>query len=126
MTRHPYITLVIILLIVAFAGWVDLSKHIYITNPLNSKTLVDRNTDMRLGLDLRGGLQVLLEADLPETSTVSSNDLTTTRQILENRANGLGVSEVACKTRKKWWQCCRKPACSNLWTWATNARLKGQ
>jgi len=98
MTRHPYITLVIILLIVAFAGWVDLSKHIFITNPFNGKTLVDRNTDMHLGLDLRGGLQVLLEADLPETSTVSSNDLTTTRQILENRANGLGVSEVVMQS----------------------------
>src|SRR5512137_1866591 len=98
MTRHPYITLVIILLIVAFAGWVDLSKHIFITNPFNSKTLVNRNTDMHLGLDLRGGLQVLLQADLPANSTVSSNDLTTTRQILENRANGLGVSEVVMQS----------------------------
>jgi preprotein translocase subunit SecD len=49
---------------------------------------------LRLGLDLRGGLQVLLQADLPASSTVSSNDLSTTRQILESRANGLGVSEV--------------------------------
>jgi preprotein translocase subunit SecD len=98
MTRRPYLTLVIILLIVAFAAWVDLSKQINITNPLNSKTLVTRNTDIRLGLDLRGGLQVLLEADLPANTTVSSNDLSTTRQILENRANGLGVSEVVMQS----------------------------
>jgi preprotein translocase subunit SecD len=98
MTRRPYLTLAIILLIVALAAWVDLSKQITITNPINSKTLVNRNTDIRLGLDLRGGLQVLLEADLPASTTVSSNDLATTRQILMNRANGLGVSEVVMQS----------------------------
>jgi preprotein translocase subunit SecD len=98
MTRRPYLTLVIILLLVAVAAWVDLSKQIFITNPFNSKTLINRNTDIRLGLDLRGGLQVLLEADLPANASVSSNDLTTTRQILENRANGLGVSEVVMQS----------------------------
>jgi preprotein translocase subunit SecD len=98
MTRRPYLTLVIILLILALAIWVDLSKQINITNPFNSKTLIQRNTDIRLGLDLRGGLQVLLEADLPTNATVNSNDLGTTRQILENRANGLGVSEVVMQS----------------------------
>jgi preprotein translocase subunit SecD len=83
---------------VAFAAWVDLSKQITIMNPLNGKTLVDRKVDIRLGLDLRGGLQVLLEADLPANTTVNSNDLATTRQILENRANGLGVSEVVMQS----------------------------
>jgi preprotein translocase subunit SecD len=98
MTRRPYLTLVIILLIVAFAAWVDLSKQITITNPLNGKVVSSRNTDIRLGLDLQGGLQVLLEADLPASTTVSSNDLATTRTILENRANALGVSEVVMQT----------------------------
>ncbi len=98
MTRRPYLTLVIILLLVAVAIWVDVSKQINISNPLNGKTFISRNTDIRLGLDLRGGLQVLLEADLPTSTTVSSNDLTTTRQILENRANGLGVSEVVMQS----------------------------
>jgi len=98
MTRRPYLTLVIILLIVAFAAWVDLSKQINITNPFNSKPLISRNSDIQLGLDLRGGLQVLLEADLPVNSTVSASDLATTRQILMNRANGLGVSEVVMQT----------------------------
>ena len=98
MTRHPYRTLVIILLIVAFAAWVDLSKQINISNPFNGKTLINRSTPIRLGLDLTGGLQVLLQADLPASATVSSNDLATTRTILMNRANGLGVSEVVMQT----------------------------
>ena len=98
MTRRPYTTLVIILLLVAFAAWVDLSKQINISNPFNGKPFINRNTDIRLGLDLRGGLQVLLEADLPANTSVNSNDLATTRQILENRANGLGVSEVVMQS----------------------------
>jgi preprotein translocase subunit SecD len=98
MTRRPYLTLVIILLLVAFAAWVDLSQQIIISNPFNGKALVDKNVPIQLGLDLRGGLQVLLEADLPATATVSSNDLSTTQQILMNRANALGVSEVVMQS----------------------------
>jgi preprotein translocase subunit SecD len=98
MTRRPYLWLAIIVLVAALAIWVDLSKQITITNPFNSKTIFSRNTDIRLGLDLRGGLQVLMEADLPANSTVKSEDLATTRQILMNRANGLGVSEVVMQS----------------------------
>jgi preprotein translocase subunit SecD len=98
MTRRPYVWLVVILLLVALGLWVDLSKQITIINPFNGKAFASRNVDVRLGLDLRGGLQVLLEADLPNNSTVSSNDLTTTQKILEQRANGLGVSEVVMQS----------------------------
>ena len=98
MTRRPYLTLVIILLLVAFAAWVDLSKQIFIANPFNGTALVDRNVDVKLGLDLRGGLQVLLQADLPTNTTVSSTDLATEQQILMNRANALGVSEVVMQS----------------------------
>ena len=94
MTRRPYLSLVIILLLVALGLWIDLSKQITVTNPFNSKPLISRNVDTRLGLDLRGGLQVLLQADLPSTASISTTDLNVARQILENRANALGVSEV--------------------------------
>ena len=47
----------------------------------------------RLGLDLRGGLQVLLEADLPEDVEVDAESMETARTIMENRTNALGVSE---------------------------------
>jgi preprotein translocase subunit SecD len=94
MTRRPYLMLAVILVLVAFALWIDLSNQITITNPFNQTALVDRNVSARLGLDLRGGLQTLLEADLPETSTVSLDELNVARQILENRSNALGVSEV--------------------------------
>jgi len=89
---------VIILLLVAFAAWVDLSQQIIISNPFNGKAMVDKNVPIQLGLDLRGGLQVLLEANLPVSATVSSTDLSTTQQILMNRANALGVSEVVMQS----------------------------
>lgn len=94
MSRRPYVTLVIIIALILLAVWVDLNKTITILNPINQNTLFSRNVDIQLGLDLRGGLQTLLEADLPATTAVSADDLNVARSILESRANALGVSEV--------------------------------
>jgi preprotein translocase subunit SecD len=55
---------------------------------------IDRDFNTHLGLDLVGGVQALLEADLPATTSVTSSDMNTARQIVENRVNGLGVSEA--------------------------------
>ncbi len=97
MNRNTNWLIIIIVLFIA-SLWIDLSKKISFPNPFNGQTLFSRNTDVRLGLDLRGGLQTLLEADVPATTTVNSSDLAVTRQILENRANALGVSEVVMQT----------------------------
>lgn len=45
------------------------------------------------GLDLQGGLQVLLAADVPEEEPVDLDDMTAARQIISQRVNGLGVAE---------------------------------
>jgi len=45
------------------------------------------------GLDLQGGLQVLLQAKTPDGQPPAPEDLEATRFIIENRVNGLGVSE---------------------------------
>lgn len=95
MNRRPALMLVLILTLLALALWIDFSKQIIIPNPFKSGTyLVDRNVETSLGLDLRGGLQTLLEADVPDSVDVSQDDLAVTKQILENRVNALGVSEV--------------------------------
>jgi preprotein translocase subunit SecD len=52
-----------------------------------------RDISIRQGLDLQGGLQVLLEAELPANQTIDSADMETVRSIIENRVNSLGVSE---------------------------------
>lgn len=47
----------------------------------------------RLGLDLQGGLQVLLEADVAEDVEVASEAMDTARQIIDRRVNAIGVTE---------------------------------
>lgn len=48
---------------------------------------------IKQGLDLQGGLQVLLEADIPAEESVSEEQMSQARQIVSRRVNGLGVSE---------------------------------
>jgi protein-export membrane protein SecD len=64
-----------------------------LTNPIDGSILYQRDVSPRLGLDLQGGLQVLLEADLPEDADISEADMEVARMIMENRTNALGVSE---------------------------------
>lgn len=52
-----------------------------------------RALELKLGLDLQGGLQVLLEADMPEGQPISRDAMDAARVIVEQRVNGLGVVE---------------------------------
>ncbi len=89
MNRRNYIILAAIILLVAIAVWIDLPENggIHIGS-------FQRSLETQLGLDLRGGLQVLLEADLPAETEVDAQSLQDAKQIIESRSNGLGVSEV--------------------------------
>lgn len=85
--RFP-VRLILILILVAVAVWIVLP-----TNPGIHIGSVDRDIKVVRGLDLQGGLRVLLEADMPEESEVTSDQMNTVRNIVENRVNGLGVTE---------------------------------
>ncbi len=88
MTRKLTTNLIIILLVVACVVWVNLpTSSIHIGK-------FSRDLQTKLGLDLRGGMQVVLEVDLPADATVTSQSMDDAKTIFENRANGLGVSEV--------------------------------
>jgi preprotein translocase subunit SecD len=89
MNRRNYIILAATILLVAIAVWIDLPG-----NPGISIGSFQRSLETQLGLDLRGGLQVLLEADLPAETPVDPQSLQDAKQIIESRSNGLGVSEV--------------------------------
>lgn len=93
MFRNQYARLIIIILISALAIWIDASNTLKITNPINGELVMQRSVTPRLGLDLRGGLQVLLEADLPANTAIDADALSVARTIIENRTNALGVSE---------------------------------
>ncbi|MGC9360495.1 MAG: protein translocase subunit SecD [Anaerolineae bacterium] len=80
--------LAVIAVLVAFAIWVALPD-----NP--GIRIGDWERDIRIhqGLDLQGGMQVLLEADLAEDQEVSADAMEATAKVVENRVNGLGVTE---------------------------------
>jgi preprotein translocase subunit SecD len=84
-----YRMLVFIVVLIAIAIWIDLPNNpgIHIGN-------INKTIKTNLGLDLVGGVQALLEADLPASTAVTSEAMSTARTIVENRVNGLGVSEA--------------------------------
>jgi preprotein translocase subunit SecD len=85
--------LVIIVALALVAGWV--------VSPGDRLDPFKWKADMaiREGLDLQGGLQVLLEARPPAGQTVGASELAGTRDTIERRVSGLGVSEPVIQTR---------------------------
>ena len=51
------------------------------------------------GLDLQGGTQILLEADLPPEVELTEGAMSTARIIVENRVNSLGVTEPSVQSQ---------------------------
>src|SRR3990172_3622549 len=94
MARNLTNRIIIIVLILALGLWIDLSDKIQLVNHINDAVLFEQSITPRLGLDLQGGLQVLLEADLPaDAANPGADEMETARTIIENRTNALGVSE---------------------------------
>lgn len=87
MEKRNNVIFILILVLVAFVIWIDLTDTIQIGS-------FTRDIQTKLGLDLQGGLQVLMEVDKPADFVVDPQSLQDAKLILENRSNGLGVSEV--------------------------------
>jgi protein-export membrane protein SecD len=77
MNTRNYIWLAIIVILVAGAFYIVLNPQF----------------PVQPGLDLQGGLQVLLEADVAADRSVSAEEMDTARQIIAQRINAIGVSE---------------------------------
>ncbi len=60
---------------------------------LAGRLVFNESYPVRLGLDLQGGLQVLLEADVPAEEPITPEQMQTVRRIIEDRVNGFGVAE---------------------------------
>jgi preprotein translocase subunit SecD len=52
----------------------------------------------RLGLDLQGGLQLVLQAEPTGSQPITAGDLEAARDIIEGRANGTGAAEPVVQT----------------------------
>ena len=84
--------LVGIAILVAVAIWIDLPSNRGLHIKIGSWEIT-KPIEIRQGLDLQGGLQVLLEADLPSGEGVTADAMSAARTIVENRVNALGVTE---------------------------------
>lgn len=85
--------LLFIVLLTLLAGWVDLPGSTLDIGGFK------KNHPVREGLDLQGGLQVLLQANPPPGQKVDKDTLAGTRDTIERRVNALGVSEPLIQTR---------------------------
>ncbi len=87
MRQRTFISLALIVLLAIVCGWLALS------NPTITIGDTVRQVQVHLGLDLQGGLRVLLQADVPEGTTIDPDSLKVARDIIERRVNALGVVE---------------------------------
>jgi protein-export membrane protein SecD len=81
-----------VIILALAAIWVDLPTnpgiHIHL-GPIN----FDRDIKVHQGLDLQGGMQVLLEAELPEGQELEAGAMEAVKVIVKNRVDALGVAE---------------------------------
>jgi len=93
--RQRNISLLVgIILLTALLIWIDQPNNPGLHLRIGSFR-IDRDITIHQGLDLQGGLQVLLEADVPpdQEAAFDARTMEAARVIVENRVNGLGVTE---------------------------------
>jgi preprotein translocase subunit SecD len=92
MTERNFRFLAFVIILAAAAAWVvwpgNQGLHVDL-GPVK----INQDIKIHQGLDLQGGLQVLLEADLPPEQEVPAGALADAKVVVENRINGLGVTE---------------------------------
>lgn len=82
---RQYRTIIFVAVVIIVAIFLDLSKDVF-----------GKPVTTHLGLDLVGGVQALLEADTP--TNPSAEEMNTAKSIVQNRVNGLGVSEAVVQS----------------------------
>ena len=97
MKNRNTILLIIILILSLIVLFIDLSNRglSFELGPIS----MDQDFSIKQGLDLQGGLQVLLEADLPPGEDPEPGSLDVSAQIIGNRVNALGVVEPLVQTQ---------------------------
>lgn len=93
MRIRPWHVLIFIVLLTITSGYLSLPGQTLDIGGIKDSVTVHE------GLDLQGGVQVLLQADPPAGQSVSKDALEGTRNTIERRVNGLGVSEPLIQTR---------------------------
>jgi len=87
------LAIIILIALIALYVTLDVERPDWVNNLVFWQPELQREIALRLGLDLQGGLQVLLAADVPEGQELDAASMETARRIVENRVNSLGLTE---------------------------------
>lgn len=95
MERRDIILLVLIIVLAALALYVDLNiEHpVWVNDLAFWRPAGGRDIVIRYGLDVQGGLRVLMAADVSAGQELDAAAMDTVRQIIENRVNAMGLTE---------------------------------
>lgn len=93
------LALIILVALVSLYVTLDVPHPDWLKNALVWQPKGQRDIALRLGLDLQGGLQVLLAADLPADEDLDPASMETARRIVENRVNSLGLTEPVVQSQ---------------------------
>ena len=91
MQQNHRIFLIVIIVMTLIAAFVVWPGNPGIHKPLGLP--VEHDIKTSLGLDLQGGLQVVLQAKESGDTPINAETMSTAKSIIENRVNALGVSE---------------------------------
>lgn len=106
MAKSPRITLLVIILLAVAAIYIDLPRlnfgTLYFVHPQPLKDFIKRDLEPKLGLDLAGGIELTMSADMTNIEERDRDSaLESAKNIVENRVNALGVAEPVIQTAKK-------------------------
>jgi protein-export membrane protein SecD len=98
--KKQLLWLSVIIVLLLFSVWVSLPDNtgIHIDADNDGTNEVNFNVQQSLGLDLVGGLRVLLQAELP-TDAFTIEELQQTANNVARRVNGLGVTEATVQVQ---------------------------
>lgn len=105
MSKHPRRILFFIIVLVLAAVYIDLPKlsvrGFNFSHSPKITNFLNRDLEPKLGLDLAGGVQLVMSADMNGVSTQDRESaLESAKNIIENRINALGVAEPVIQTAK--------------------------
>jgi preprotein translocase subunit SecD len=95
MRQRNLVRLVVIIVLALISAYIiaPVSKPQAVTNIAFWQSARGRDLALKQGLDLKGGLQVLLGTRLPPGQFATAEQMDIVRRVVEQRVNGLGVAE---------------------------------
>src|SRR3990167_5174137 len=105
MFKNPRVALLFIILITLSSLYIDLPKiNIFgksFGHPKIDTGFIKRDLEPKLGLDLAGGAQLTMSADMTGIEEYKQQDaIESAKNVIENRINSLGVAEPVIQTAK--------------------------